>query len=160
MSSKTNIAPAVEIKRLNFFERYLSLWVLTCMVVGVALGKLLPGMVAALSKLEFGKGSQVNVPIAVLIWLMIYPMMLKIDFGSLVGVTKRPKGLMVTLFVNWLVKPFSMAFFAWFFIHQVFSAWIDPETGKNYTAGLIILAAAPCTAMVFVWSYLTDGDPA
>jgi ACR3 family arsenite transporter len=155
-SSTASAAP----KRLNFFERYLSLWVLVCMVVGVALGKLLPDFTAALSKLEFGEGSQVNVPIAVLIWLMIYPMMLKIDFGSLVGVTKRPKGLLVTLFVNWLVKPFSMAFFAWVFIHHAFSAWIDPETAKNYTAGLIILAAAPCTAMVFVWSYLTDGDPA
>jgi ACR3 family arsenite transporter len=147
-------------KRLNLFERYLSLWVLICMVVGVALGKLLPGFTAALGRLEFGEGSQVNVPIAVLIWLMIYPMMLKIDFGSLVGVTKRPKGLLVTLFVNWLVKPFSMAFFAWLFFRHVFSAWVDPETARNYTAGLIILAAAPCTAMVFVWSYLTDGDPA
>jgi ACR3 family arsenite transporter len=147
-------------KRLNLFERYLSLWVLICMVVGVALGKLLPGAVAALSKLEFGEGSQVNVPIAVFIWLMIYPMMLKIDFGSLVGVTKRPRGLLVTLVVNWLVKPFSMAFFAWLFFRHVFSAWVDPETARNYTAGLIILAAAPCTAMVFVWSYLTDGDPA
>jgi ACR3 family arsenite transporter len=130
------------------------------MVVGVALGKLLPGAVAALSKLQFGEGSQVNVPIAILIWLMIYPMMLKIDFGSLVGVTKRPKGLLVTLFVNWLVKPFSMAFFAWLFLRHVFAAWVDPTTASNYTAGLIILAAAPCTAMVFVWSYLTDGDPA
>lgn len=147
-------------KQLNFFERYLSLWVLLCMVVGVGLGKLLPGPVLTLSKLEFGEGSQVNIPIAVLIWLMIYPMMLKIDFGSLAGVTQRPKGLLVTLFVNWLVKPFSMAFFSWIFIQKLFSAWIDPETGRNYTAGLIILAAAPCTAMVFVWSYLTDGDPA
>ncbi len=156
-----SIAPvAPPAKRLNFFERYLSLWVLICMGVGVALGKLLPGTVAALSKLEFGEGSQVNIPIAVLIWLMIYPMMLKIDFSSLVGVTKRPKGLLVTLFVNWLVKPFSMAFFAWVFLQHLFAAWIDPETARNYTAGLIILAAAPCTAMVFVWSYLTDGDPA
>ncbi|NLH74985.1 MAG: ACR3 family arsenite efflux transporter [Verrucomicrobia bacterium] len=160
MNKPITSTPTVAPKRLNFFERYLSLWVLICMVVGVALGKLLPGTVAALSSLEFGKGSQVNIPIAVLIWLMIYPMMLKIDFGSLVGVTKRPKGLLVTLFVNWLVKPFSMAFFAWVFLHNVFAAWIDPETARNYTAGLIILAAAPCTAMVFVWSYLTDGDPA
>jgi ACR3 family arsenite transporter len=152
--------PTAPPKRLNFFERYLSLWVLVCMAVGVALGKLLPGAVAALSRLEFGQGSQVNIPIAVLIWLMIYPMMLKIDFGSLAGVTRRPKGLLVTLFVNWLVKPFSMAFFAWLFLQHVFAAWIDPETARNYTAGLIILAAAPCTAMVFVWSYLTDGDPA
>jgi ACR3 family arsenite transporter len=147
-------------KRLNFFERYLSLWVLVCMGVGIALGKLLPGAVAALSRLEFGEGSQVNVPIAVLIWLMIYPMMLKIDFGSLGGIARRPKGLLITIFVNWLVKPFGMAFLAWLFLQQLFAAWIDPETAKNYTAGLIILAAAPCTAMVFVWSYLTDGDPA
>lgn len=147
-------------KRLNVFERYLSLWVLICMIVGVALGTFFPGTVDALSGLEFGQGSQVNVPIAILIWLMIYPMMLKIDFGSLGGVTKRPKGLLVTLFVNWLVKPFSMAFFAWVFIQHLFSGWIDAETAKDYTAGLIILAAAPCTAMVFVWSYLTDGDPA
>jgi len=147
-------------KRLNFFERYLSLWVLACMIVGVAIGKLLPGATAALSRLEFGRGSQVNIPVAVLIWLMIFPMMLKIDFGSLGGIAKRPKGLLITLFVNWLVKPFGMAFLAWFFLQQVFAAWIEPEMAKNYTAGLIILAAAPCTAMVFVWSYLTDGDPA
>ena len=147
-------------KRLNFFERYLSLWVLACMVVGVALGKGLPGGVGVLSRLQFGQGSQVNVPIAVLIWLMIYPMMLKIDFGSLVGVTRRPKGLLVTLFVNWFVKPFSMAFLAWLFFRHLFSPWVDPATASDYTAGLIILAAAPCTAMVFVWSYLTDGDPA
>lgn len=147
-------------KRLDFFERYLSLWVLACMVVGVALGKLLPAATAALSRLEFGAGSQVNVPIAVLIWLMIFPMMLKIDFGSLGGIAKRPKGLLITLFVNWLVKPFGMALLAWVFLQHLFAPWIEPEMAKNYTAGLIILAAAPCTAMVFVWSYLTDGDPA
>ena len=158
--NRTTMTQTLPPKRLNFFERYLSIWVLICMAVGVALGKLMPHTVAALSRLEFGQGSQVNIPIAVLIWLMIYPMMLKIDFGSLVGVTKRPKGLLITLFVNWLVKPFSMAFFAWLFLQHVFAAWIDPETARNYTAGLIILAAAPCTAMVFVWSYLTDGDPA
>jgi ACR3 family arsenite transporter len=146
-------------KRLNVFERYLSLWVLLCMGVGVALGRLWPGAVQALQRLEFAEGSQVNVPIAVLIWLMIYPMMLKVDFTAVGGIARRPKGLMVTLFVNWLVKPFSMAFFAWLFLQHVFSAWVDPETARNYTAGLIILAAAPCTAMVFVWSYLTDGDP-
>jgi ACR3 family arsenite transporter len=147
-------------KRLNFFERYLSFWVLACMLIGVALGRAAPGAVAAVSRLEFGTGSQVNVPIAVLIWLMIYPMMLKIDFGSLAGVARRPKGLAVTLFVNWLVKPFSMALLGWIFIQHVFAGWIDPATARDYTAGLIILAAAPCTAMVFVWSYLTDGDPA
>jgi ACR3 family arsenite transporter len=151
--------PAAAPKRLAFFERYLTVWVLLCMVVGVAFGKLLPGVTATLSKLEFGQGSQVNVPIGILLWLMIYPMMLKVDFSAIGGIAKRPKGLMVTLFVNWLVKPFSMALLAWFFMQHVFSAWISPELAKEYTAGLIILAAAPCTAMVFVWSYLTDGDP-
>jgi arsenite transporter len=148
------------VKRLNFFERYLSLWVLLCMGVGVGLGKLLPGATRRLSGLEFGQGSHVNVAIAVLIWLMIYPMMLKVDFTALGGIARKPKGLMVTLFVNWLVKPFSMALLAWLFMQHLFSAWIDPATARNYTAGLIILAAAPCTAMVFVWSYLTEGDPA
>jgi ACR3 family arsenite transporter len=147
-------------KRLNLFERYLTVWVLICMVVGVALGKFFPDSIAALSRMEFGEGSQVNIPIAILIWLMIFPMMLKIDFGSLSSIARKPKGLLVTLFVNWLVKPFSMAFLAWLFFNYIFSAWVDPETAKSYTAGLIILAAAPCTAMVFVWSYLTDGDPA
>ena len=148
-------------KRLDFFERYLSLWVLLCMVGGLGLGKLLPDFTTRLAHWEFGQDSHVNVPIAVLIWLMIYPMMLKIDFGGLRGVAKKPKGLLVTLFVNWLVKPFSMALLGWVFMQWLFSSvlgWIEPETAKNYTAGLIILAAAPCTAMVFVWSYLTDGD--
>jgi len=148
-------------KRLDFFERYLSLWVLACMIVGVAAGKLFPDLTRAISRLEFGRDSHVNIAIAVLIWLMIYPMMLKIDFGGIAGVFARPKGLFITLFVNWLVKPFSMALLGWFFIQTLFSHrlhWIDPETAKNYVAGLIILAAAPCTAMVFVWSYLTDGD--
>jgi ACR3 family arsenite transporter len=147
-------------KRLAFFERYLTVWVLVCMIAGVAFGKMLPGVTSTLSKLEFGQGSQVNVPVGVLLWLMIYPMMLKVDFSAIAGIAKRPKGLMVTLFVNWLVKPFSMALLAWFFMQHVFTAWITPELAREYTAGLIILAAAPCTAMVFVWSYLTDGDPA
>jgi ACR3 family arsenite transporter len=147
-------------KRLGFFERYLTLWVLACMVVGVAFGKLLPGVTASLSKLEFGRGSQVNVPIGILLWLMIYPMMLKVDFSAIGGIARRPKGLLVTLFVNWLVKPFSMALLAWVFMQHLFAAWISPEIARQYTAGLIILAAAPCTAMVFVWSYLTEGDPA
>jgi ACR3 family arsenite transporter len=150
-------APA---KRLAFFERYLTLWVFLCMVVGVVLGGWLPGLTSDLQKMQFGQGSQVNVPISILLWLMIYPMMLKVDFTALGGITRKPVGLLVTLFVNWLVKPFSMALLAWVFLQHVFAAWIDPETAKNYTAGLIILAAAPCTAMVFVWSYLTDGDPA
>jgi ACR3 family arsenite transporter len=147
-------------KRLGFFERYLTVWVLGCMVVGVGFGKVLPGVTEALSKLEFGQGSQVNVPIGVLLWLMIYPMMLKVDFTAIGGIARRPKGLLVTLVVNWLIKPFSMALLAWVFMQHVFAAWIGPEMAREYTAGLIILAAAPCTAMVFVWSYLTDGDPA
>lgn len=163
MSSAPSIEhthPPAAPKRLGFFERYLTLWVFLCMVVGVGLGNVAPSLTATLSRWEFGQGSQVNVPIAVLIWLMIYPMMLKVDFGAVGGIARRPKGLLVTLFVNWLVKPFSMALFAWIFIQNLFAAWIDAETARNYTAGLIILAAAPCTAMVFVWSYLTDGDPA
>jgi ACR3 family arsenite transporter len=147
-------------KRMNVFERYLSLWVALCMVLGVAIGKLVPGLVGALRDLEFGDNSHINVPIAVLIWLMIYPMMLKIDFTSIVNVGKRPRGLFVTLFVNWLVKPFSMAFFGWLFFKHLFLPLIGPELASQYIAGVIILAAAPCTAMVFVWSYLSDGDPA
>ena len=151
---------AVAKKRLSFFERYLTLWVAACMVVGILLGKLLPGATDALRRLEFGEGSQINVPIAILIWLMIYPMMLKIDFGSLLGVGRRPGGLLVTLLVNWVVKPFSMAFLGWLFFKHLFLPWIGPELANQYVAGTIILAAAPCTAMVFVWSYLTDGDAA
>ena len=146
--------------RLDFFERYLSVWVLLCMGAGVALGDLLPGVTSVLSHLDFGRGSQVNVPISVLLWLMIFPMMLKVDFGAIGGIARRPRGLLVTLFVNWIVKPFGMAALASLFMRHVFARWIDPETARGFTAGLIILAAAPCTAMVFVWSYLTDGDPA
>src|SRR5512138_2294700 len=146
-------------KSMSFFDRYLTVWVAICMVVGVALGKAIPQAVASLRGLEFGQGSQINIPIAVLIWLMVYPMMLKVDFGSVVNVGKNPKGLFVTLFVNWVVKPFSMAFFAWLFFRLVFSSFINPAEADQYIAGAIILAAAPCTAMVFVWSYLTDGDP-
>jgi len=145
---------------VSLFERWLSLWVALCMVAGVALGKLLPGFTDLLRRLEFGEASQINVPIAVLLWLMIYPMMLRIDFRAVAGVTRRPRGLLVTLVVNWLVKPFSMALLGWFFLQKVFAGLIDAESARSYTAGLIILAAAPCTAMVFVWSYLTDGDPA
>lgn len=146
-------------KRLNLFERYLTAWVALCMVIGVLLGKALPGMVTAVRNMEFGDSSHINVPIAVLIWLMIYPMMLKVDFTSVLGVGKRPEGLLVTLFVNWLVKPFSMAFFGWLFFKHLFLPLIGTELADQYIAGVIILAAAPCTAMVFVWSYLTDGDP-
>jgi ACR3 family arsenite transporter len=147
-------------KRLNVFERYLTVWVGLCMVGGVLLGKLFPGFVGALRRLEFGADSQINLPIAVLIWLMIYPMMLKIDLASILEVRRRPGGIVVTLVVNWLVKPFSMAFLGWVFFKHLFLPWIGPELADQYVAGVIILAAAPCTAMVFVWSYLTDGDPA
>jgi len=147
-------------KRLNLFERYLTVWVGLCMVSGVALGKWVPDAVQVLRDLEFGDSSHVNLPIAVLIWLMIIPMMMKVDFASLRHVGKRPKGLFVTLLVNWLVKPFSMAFIAWLFFRHLFAPWIGPSEADQYIAGTIILAAAPCTAMVFVWSYLTDGDPA
>jgi ACR3 family arsenite transporter len=147
-------------KRLGLFERYLSLWVGVCMVAGVLLGKLLPGAVGSLRGLEFGAGSQINAPIAVLIWLMIIPMMMKVDFAAIRNVGRRPRGLLITLFVNWLVKPFSMALFAWFFFRIVFAPLIPSSDADQYIAGCIILAAAPCTAMVFVWSYLSDGDPA
>jgi len=159
MDTDTGGSPAK--KRLDFFERYLSLWVLACMFAGIALGRGFPDLTRRISGWEFGTDSHVNIPIAVLIWLMIYPMMLKIDFGGIRGVFAKPRGLLVTLFVNWLVKPFSMALLGWLFIQLLFSetlGWIDGATASNYVAGLIILAAAPCTAMVFVWSYLTDGD--
>ncbi|VBB06435.1 bile acid:sodium symporter/arsenical resistance protein acr3 [Lucifera butyrica] len=144
-------------KRLDFFERYLSVWVALCIVIGIGFGKLFPGVVEVLSKLEV---SHVNLPIAVLVWLMIYPMMLKIDFSAIAKVGDKPKGLLITLFVNWVVKPFSMAFLGWLFFKQVFIGLIGADMANQYMAGVIILAAAPCTAMVFVWSYLTDGDPA
>jgi len=147
-------------KRLNLFERYLTLWVALCMVAGVLLGKGAPGVVGALRDMEFGARSQINLPIAFLIWLMIYPMMLKIDLASILGVRRRPRGILVTLFVNWVVKPFSMALLGWVFFKHLFLPLIGPELADQYIAGTIILAAAPCTAMVFVWSYLTDGDPA
>jgi len=130
------------------------------MVAGVLLGSFMPSVVQSLRGLEFGQGSQINVPIAVLIWLMITPMMMKVDFGAIRNVGRKPKGLIVTLIVNWLVKPFSMAFLAWLFFRLVFAAFISPAEADQYIAGCIILAAAPCTAMVFVWSHLTDGDPA
>jgi len=152
--------PGAEPKRLDVFERWLSLWVALCMVAGIVLGRLFPGLIDALRRLEFGEGSQINVPIAVLLWLMIYPMMLRIDLASVLGVRRRPKGIAITLFVNWLVKPFSMAFLGWLFFKHLFFPWIGAELADQYIAGVIILAAAPCTAMVFVWSYLTDGDPA
>ena len=147
-------------KRLNLFERYLTIWVGLCMVLGAWLGRIAPQSVEWLRGMELGEGSQVNLPIALLIWVMIIPMMMKVDFGSIRQVGRRPRGLLVTLFVNWIVKPVSMAAIAWLFFRVIFSRWITPGEAEQYIAGCIILAAAPCTAMVFVWSYLTDGDPA
>ena len=143
--------------KMSVFDRYLSVWVALCMVVGVLIGKTLPEPIAALRGMEI---SHINLPIAGLIWLMIYPMMLKVDFGSVLNVGKNPQGLLVTLFVNWLVKPFSMALLGWLFFKHIFAPWIGVEAADQYVAGVIILAAAPCTAMVFVWSYLVDGEPA
>lgn len=146
-------------RRLPFFERYLTAWVALCMVAGIFVGKLLPALTSGVRSLEFGEGSQVNGPIAVLIWLMITPMMMKVDFASIRNVGKRPGGLIVTLIVNWIVKPFSMAAIAWLFFRVVFAKLLSSSEADQYIAGCIILAAAPCTAMVFVWSHLTDGDP-
>lgn len=143
--------------KLPFFERYLSAWVVLCIITGVLLGKIFPEGINFLSRFE---AAQVNIPVAILIWLMIYPMMVQIDFSSIVKAGKKPKGLVVTLVVNWLIKPFTMAVFAAIFFKYVFSAFINPDLAKEYIAGAILLGAAPCTAMVFVWSYLTDGDPA
>lgn len=145
-----------EPKKIAFFERYLSLWVGLCILAGVGIGHFAGDSMAYLSRMEI---YNVNIPIAILIWMMIYPMMLQIDFSSIKGVGKAPKGLILTVVINWLIKPFTMAFFAWIFFDQIFSAFIEPELAGEYIAGAILLGAAPCTAMVFVWSYLTDGDP-
>jgi len=145
---------------LGFFERYLSLWVALCMAAGILLGKILPTLTASLRRLEIGEGSQINAVIAVLIWLMITPMMMKVDFSSVKNVGKRPTGLLITLLVNWVIKPFSMALLAWVFFRFLFAPFITPAEAGQYIAGCIILAAAPCTAMVFVWSHLTKGDAA
>lgn len=137
------------------FERYLSLWVLGCILIGILIGYVAGDSIAFLSELEIAK---VNLPVAILVWMMIYPMMVQIDFSSLKNVTKNAKGIGLTLVVNWVIKPFSMAFFAWLFLDQVFQAFLTPTEASEYIAGAIILGAAPCTAMVFVWSYLTKGD--
>jgi arsenite transporter len=144
-------------KGLGFFERYLTVWVALCIAGGVALGQILPGIPRTLSQFTY---AQVNIPVAILIWFMIYPMMVQIDFTSILGVRRQPKGLGLTLVVNWLIKPFTMFFFAWLFLQVIFAPWIPTELATQYVAGAILLGAAPCTAMVFVWSYLTKGDPA
>ncbi|MBK5193656.1 MAG: arsenical-resistance protein, partial [Flavobacteriaceae bacterium] len=145
-----------EKKKIAFFEKYLSLWVALCIAGGILIGFVAGDAMKFMSTWEI---YQVNIPIAILIWMMIYPMMLQIDFSSIKEVGKRPKGIVLTVVMNWLVKPFTMAFFAWIFFTKIFAAFIDPALAGEYIAGAIILGAAPCTAMVFVWSYLTDGDP-
>jgi ACR3 family arsenite transporter len=142
---------------IDFFSRYLTVWVALCIVVGVAIGQLIPAFPETLSKFEY---ANVSIPVAILIWLMIYPMMLKIDFTSIVEATKKPKGLIVTCVTNWLIKPFTMYLIAAFFLKVVFSNLIPDALASEYLAGAVLLGAAPCTAMVFVWSHLTKGDPA
>jgi arsenite transporter len=141
---------------LNVFERYLTFWVFLCIVLGVALGQLLPGLFHAIGQLEVAR---VNLPVGLLIWVMIIPMLLKVDFAAMGEVGRHWRGIGVTLFINWAVKPFSMALLGWLFIRHVFAAWLPADQIDSYIAGLILLAAAPCTAMVFVWSRLTGGDP-
>ena len=142
---------------IGFFEKYLSIWVLICMVIGVMIGVYLPEVPALLSRFEYAK---VSIPVAILIWLMIYPMMLKIDFESIKQVGQNPRGLIVTWVTNWLIKPFTMYGIAYFFLYVVFGNIIPAATAKEYLAGAVLLGAAPCTAMVFVWSNLTKGNPA
>lgn len=146
-----------KLEGISFFERYLTIWVALCMVIGVLIGKFIPAIPAFLGKFEY---ANVSIPIAVLIWLMIYPMMMKVDFHSVKNVGKNPKGLYVTWVTNWLIKPFTMFAIASFFFYKVFSGFISPELARDYLAGAVLLGAAPCTAMVFVWSHLTKGNPA
>lgn len=142
---------------ISFFQHYLSIWVALCMAAGVAVGHWMPVIPQFLGRLEY---AHVSIPVAVLVWLMIFPMMLKVDFRSVVNVGRHPKGLVVTCVVNWLVKPFTMFALAWFFFHVVFRVWIPDALADEYVAGAVLLGAAPCTAMVFVWSHLAKGDPA
>ena len=147
--------PPSEGDRLGIFGRYLTVWVALCIIAGVALGQWAPAVPAAFSTLTY---YQVSIPVAILIWLMIFPMMVQVDFGSIMKVRNQPKGLAITLVVNWLIKPFTMFAIAWLFIKVLFAPWIPETLGQEYIAGAVLLGAAPCTAMVFVWSYLTRGD--
>ncbi len=157
MSDHASTGAPTEKKRLGVFERYLSLWVALCIVAGTVIGNAWPGVAEALSKFTY---AQISIPVAILIWLMIYPMMLQIDFASLKRVGEKKQGLVVTTITNWLIKPFTMYAIAWFFLNIVFTKWIPVDLAREYLAGAVLLGAAPCTAMVFVWSYLADGDPA
>jgi ACR3 family arsenite transporter len=153
MTAAPQRAPAAA---MSVFERYLTIWVFACIVVGVVAGQLLPGVFQAIGRMEVSK---VNLPVGLLIWVMIVPMLVKVDFTALHEVRSHARGIAVTLVVNWLVKPFSMALLAWLFVRHLFAPWLPAEQLDSYVAGLILLAAAPCTAMVFVWSRLTGGDP-
>jgi arsenite transporter len=156
MTTTTLRVPAVAPAPMSLFERYLTVWVFLCIVAGIALGQALPGPFQTLGRMEIAK---VNLPVGLLIWVMIIPMLLKVDFGALQQVRQHWRGIGVTLFINWAVKPFSMALLGWIFIRHVFAPYLPAEQLDSYVAGLILLAAAPCTAMVFVWSRLTNGHP-
>lgn len=156
MHVTTLSAPAAAPAPMSVFERYLTVWVFLCIVVGIALGQLFPGLFQAVGRMEV---AQVNLPVGLLIWVMIIPMLLKVDFGALHQVKEHWRGIGVTLFVNWAVKPFSMALLGWILIRHVFAPYLPADQADSYIAGLILLAAAPCTAMVFVWSRLTGGHP-
>lgn len=140
---------------MGLFERFLTLWVGLCIIVGVLLGCLVPAVFQWFASLEV---AHVNIPIAIFIWVMVYPMMIQIDFASIKDIGKKPKGLLLTLVINWLIKPFTMAFLGWLFFRVLFADWVDPQTATEYIAGMILLGVAPCTAMVFIWSSLTKGD--
>ncbi|KDR25569.1 MULTISPECIES: ACR3 family arsenite efflux transporter [Caballeronia] len=155
MSSTDSVARAGR-PVIGFFERYLTVWVALCIIAGIALGQWLPSLFQAIGRMEI---AQVNLPVGVLIWVMIIPMLIKIDFGAMAQIKGHWRGIGVTLFVNWLVKPFSMALLGWIFVRHVFAPWLPAAQLDSYIAGLILLAAAPCTAMVFVWSQLCKGDP-
>ena len=140
---------------MNLFERYLSVWIALCIIIGISFGKLFPSLFELFATFEY---AHVNIPVAVLIWVMIYPMMVQVDFSSVKEVTKKPKGIILTVFINWLIKPFTMALLGWLFFKIFFVNLVDPQTANEYIAGMILLGVAPCTAMVFVWSQLTKGD--
>ena len=144
-------------KGISFFPRYLTVWVIICMALGILIGKYLPDIPEFLNRFEYAR---VSIPMAILIWLMIYPMMMKVDFQSIKNVGKNPKGLFVTWITNWLIKPFTMYGIASLFFFVIFEAFITPDRATEYLSGAVLLGAAPCTAMVFVWSTLTKGDPA
>ena len=141
---------------MGVFERYLSIWVGLCILSGVLLGNILPDIFQQIAKIEY---AHVNLVVALLIWVMIYPMMVQIDFSSIKDLKSKPSGLILTLIVNWLIKPFTMAALGWLFFKVIFAGWVDTDTATEYIAGMILLGVAPCTAMVFVWSQLTKGDP-